>query len=189
MWCLEHKCGPSLTAPCPLNSHNSWWGSDLQQNPRSCNRTCSICFGHDHLLVGFFNVFSPICYQYEQRPVAQSCAPNIAARLLADEEQKQPNIPPVTVQESSVPGAQTSPSPTVLRLYQMPHLPSDPWQSLCPPGHPGVDLLLHLSPSHNKSLCSSEQRGLTGGLAANSSGTLSDRVSCSVISQPKSWTG
>lgn len=33
MWCLEHKSGPSLTTPCPPNSHNSWWASDLQRSP------------------------------------------------------------------------------------------------------------------------------------------------------------
>lgn len=76
MWCLEHKSGPSLTTPCPLNSHNSWRGSDLQQNPRSCNQTCSVCFGHDHLLVGFLNVF--LCYLL---PIwAKICCTNLRAQ-------------------------------------------------------------------------------------------------------------
>lgn len=54
MWCLEKKSGPSLTATCPLYSHNSWWVSDLQQNLRPCNQTCSVCSGRDHHLDGFF---------------------------------------------------------------------------------------------------------------------------------------
>lgn len=70
-----------------------------------------------------------------------------------------------------------------------PHLRSGPWQSFCPPARSSLHLQVRLSSSHIRSLCSSGQHRLTGGLAATSSRTLSDRVSCSATSQPKSWRG
>lgn len=123
-----------ITSPCGVWSTNLaplWQHPALQtaiihggaviysETPRSCYQTCSVCFGHNHLLVVFFfNVFYAICYQYEQSPVAQTCAPNIAARVLADEEQKQPNIPP-------------SPLPNASPALWSPVVPLSSWPPRC----------------------------------------------------------
>lgn len=136
MWCLENKSGPSLTATCPLYSHKSWWASDLQQNLRPCNQTCSVCFGRDHHLDGFL------------LPVGQTCMPPHTSTSLGKTSQLYPFIKPLC------PGFKHHHLPPFFAASS--HLFAGPWPSLCPPGHSGLHLQLRLPPSHNKSLCSSE---------------------------------
>lgn len=171
MWPLSDSNLPSTHTP------HSWWLSDLEQKLWACKQTCSFCFWH-----------IPIRFAFHLKLVLLVAT----KKSWCTDLHGQQTHTSLGWQEAEIAKHPTSNwwiSWISQRLMPRPHLPSGPWRSLCPPACSRLDLQLRLPPSHNKSLYSSVQLRLTGGLAATSSGTLDDRVSCSVISQPKSWTG